>query len=85
MNTGALSLGIKWPAREAIHSHPPSANLKIELYLCFPSMTLSEMHGQQHLHVTGQRLHAVRRILQQSRYISNSYAVLPYFGDPSHS
>jgi hypothetical protein len=85
MNTGALSSGIKWPAREAVHSLPPSAKVKNELYLCSPSMSICEAQGQLHLRVAGQRLPAVRRILQEFRYISNSDALLPYFGDLSHS
>jgi hypothetical protein len=55
------------------------------LYLCFPSMTLREVQRQLHLRVTGQRLHAVRRILPEFRYVSNSDAVVPYFVDFSHS
>jgi len=48
-------------------------------------MTVCEEKGKVHLHVTGQRLHAVSRILKPLSYISNSDAILAYFGDLSHS
>jgi hypothetical protein len=37
---GSLSLGVKWPGREADHSPPSSAEVKeyVELYLHFPNM-----------------------------------------------
>jgi hypothetical protein len=36
---GALSLGVKWPGREADHSPPSSAEVEcVELYLHFPNM-----------------------------------------------
>jgi hypothetical protein len=37
---GALSLGVKWPGREADHSLPSSAEVKecVELYLHSPNM-----------------------------------------------
>ena len=52
MNTWALSSGIKWPERETDHSFPPSAEVKNDLYLCFPLMTLWRAQGQLHLCVT---------------------------------
>jgi len=45
--TGALSLGVKWPGREADHSPPSIAEVRewVELYL-HPHNTLS-WHGAQ--------------------------------------
>jgi hypothetical protein len=39
MDTGALSLGVKWPGREAYHSLQSSAEVKefVELYLHSPN------------------------------------------------
>jgi hypothetical protein len=36
---GALSLGVKWPEREADHSHPSSAEVNecVELYIHSPT------------------------------------------------
>ena len=81
MNTWALSSGIKWPERETDYSFPPSAEVKNDLYLWFPFMTLWRAQGQLQLCVTRQYFHIVRRILKMCRSISNSDAVLPYFGN----
>jgi hypothetical protein len=50
--SGALSLGIKWPWREADHSPPPSAEVKecVELHLCSSNTPL--WHGD---HLIAQR------------------------------
>jgi hypothetical protein len=44
---GALSLGVKWPVREAYHSPPSSAEVKekVELYLHSPNTP--SWHGTQ--------------------------------------
>jgi hypothetical protein len=47
VGTGAFSLGVKWPGREADHSPPSSAEVKecVELYVHFPN-TLSWRDSQ---------------------------------------